>query len=54
MSYHEGYLWISHGAELQSTMQGGVPEGKQSFSETGDDKFEEIVRKIRLITIPFP
>ena len=40
--------------QLQSTMQGGVPEGKQSSSETGGDKFEEIVRKLRLITFPFP
>ena len=43
-----------HTVHLQSTMQGGIPEGKQSSSETGDDKFEEIVRKIRLITFPFP
>jgi hypothetical protein len=35
-------------------MQGGVPEGKQSSLETGDDRFEEIVHKLRLITFPFP
>jgi hypothetical protein len=35
-------------------MQGGVLEGKQSFLETGDDRFEEIVCKLRLITFPFP
>jgi hypothetical protein len=37
-----------------STMQGGVPERKHSAPDTGNDKFEEMVRKSKLIPFLFP
>jgi hypothetical protein len=50
MSCHEGeYISIRSADMLQSTMKEVAPERNPLFSETDDDRFEEMVRTSKLI-----